>query len=112
MILFIILGWAFLRIANNTGDERGFLLVTGASLLVVGQSAANMGMVCGILPVIGVPLAFISYGGSSMLVTMVAIGLILSVYDDETKQAAPAKNRLEDLRRSRFRMVGGRRQGL
>lgn len=108
MILFILLGWAFLRIANNTGDERGFLLVTGASLLVVGQSAANMGMVCGILPVIGVPLAFISYGGSSMLVSMVAIGLILSVYDDEVKPAVPAKNKPEDMRRSRFRMVGGR----
>ncbi|MCD7975134.1 MAG: putative lipid II flippase FtsW [Phascolarctobacterium sp.] len=109
MVLFIVLGWAFLRIANNTGDERGFLLVTGASLLVMGQSVANMGMVCGLLPVIGVPLAFISYGGSSMLVTMTAIGLILSVYDDEEKQAGLAREETEELRRSRFRMVGGRR---
>ena len=45
-----------------------------------------MAMVCGLLPVIGVPLSFISYGGTSMLITLASIGLVLSVYRDECKR--------------------------
>lgn len=70
----------------NTKDERGFILVSGVSLLIVGQAVANMAMVCGLLPVIGVPLSFISYGGTSMLITLASIGLVLSVYRDECKR--------------------------
>lgn len=88
MLVFIFLGCALLRIAVCAKDERGFLLAAGVSILIVGQAAANMAMVCGVLPVIGVPLVFISYGGSSLLITMVAIGLALSVYDDEVERAA------------------------
>ena len=54
-----------IRVANICHDEEGFMLVSGVSLLVVGQAFANMLMVCGVLPVIGVPLSFISYGGTS-----------------------------------------------
>lgn len=61
-----------------------------------------MAMVCGIFPVIGVPLIFISYGGSSMIISMAAIGLLLSVYDEEEKQqlldAEPPEKRRSDLR--------------
>lgn len=88
MLVFIFLGCALLRIAVCAKDERGFLLAAGVSILIVGQAAANMAMVCGVLPVIGVPLVFISYGGSSLLITMVAIGLALSVYDDEVERSA------------------------
>ena len=103
MLIFIILGCALLRIAVCSKDERGFLLAAGVSFLVVGQAAANMAMVCGLLPVIGVPLVFISYGGSSLLVSMIAIGLALSVYDDEVERAEAAavaepKERRNDLR--------------
>lgn len=87
MLIFVVLGCALLRIAVCAKDERGFLLAAGVSLLVVGQAATNMAMVCGILPVIGVPLVFISYGGSSLLISMAAIGLALSVYDDEVERA-------------------------
>ena len=61
----------------NTKDERGFILVSGVSLLIVGQAVANMAMVCGLLPVIGVPLSFISYGGTSMLITLASIGMVI-----------------------------------
>lgn len=80
--LFVFLGYIFARIAVRARREEGFLLASGVSFLIIGQAIANMAMVCGLLPVIGVPLVFISYGGSSMIISMAAIGLLLSVYDE------------------------------
>ena len=85
LLVFIIMGLALYRIGKETQDRRGFLLVSGINFLVVGQAIANMAMVCGILPVIGVPLPFISYGGTSLLITQAAIGLVLSVCRLEKK---------------------------
>ena len=62
IFLFALLGIALFRMAAACRDEEGFMLISGVTLLVVGQAAANMLMVCGCLPVIGVPLSFISYG--------------------------------------------------
>ena len=59
---FLMLGYVIYTVARRTRDHQGFLLVMGANFLIVGQAFANMAMVCGILPVIGVPLSFISYG--------------------------------------------------
>lgn len=112
IILFLLLGCAFMKIALTTKDKRGFLLVTGVSFLVVGQAIANMAMVCGIFPVIGVPLVFISYGGTSMAVSMAAIGLALSVYNTEEKQRRQEEDQQQaspQVRRSDLRMVGKRR---
>lgn len=85
-LLFLMLGYAFTYVALHAADEQGFLLASGVTFLIIGQAIANMAMVGGLLPVIGVPLVFISYGGSSMLISMMAIGLLLSVYDEEVKQ--------------------------
>ena len=74
------------RMAAACRDEEGFMLISGVTLLVVGQAAANMLMVCGCLPVIGVPLSFISYGGTSMVVSLTALGMALSVYKAEVKR--------------------------
>ena len=89
--LFVIFARALIRIAGHTKDARGFLLVAGATCLLVGQSAANMAMVCGLLPVIGVPLMFISYGGTSMVINMICIGLVISVYHDECRREKMAE---------------------
>lgn len=86
IFLFALLGVALFRMAAACRDEEGFMLISGATLLVVGQAAANMLMVCGCLPVIGVPLSFISYGGTSMVVSLTALGLALSVYKNEVKR--------------------------
>ncbi|XOQ52007.1 MAG: Cell division protein FtsW [Succiniclasticum sp.] len=80
LLLFALLALAFYRIAIATKDKKGFLLVCGCSCLLIGQSVANIAMVTGILPVIGVPLMFISYGGTSLMVNFLCLGLILSVY--------------------------------
>ncbi len=102
LLLFALLACAFCQITFNTRDKKGFLLAGGITFLIIGQAVANMAMVCGILPVIGVPLIFISYGGSSMLVSMAAIGLLLSVYDEEQKRAEldalPPETRRDNLR--------------
>ena len=108
ILLFAILGCALLRIAVCSKDERGFLLAAGVSFLIVGQAAANMAMVCGLLPVIGVPLVFISYGGSSLIISMAAIGLALSVYDDEVEREQAAALAEPEERRSDLRVVSRR----
>ncbi|WP_303814565.1 FtsW/RodA/SpoVE family cell cycle protein [Selenomonas ruminantium] len=69
------------RIANRAPDEFGQMLATGIMVLIAGQAIANIMMVGGLLPVVGVPLPFISYGGSSLIVTMVAMGMLLNICD-------------------------------
>ena len=67
------------RIANKARDEYGQILAMGIMLLVVGQAIANMLMVGGMTPVVGVPLPFISYGGTSLIITMAAIGILVNI---------------------------------
>ena len=67
------------RIANKAKDEYGQILAMGIMLLVVGQAIANLLMVGGLTPVVGVPLPFISYGGTSLIITMASIGILVNV---------------------------------
>ena len=67
------------RIANKAKDEYGQALSMGIMLLVVGQAIANLLMVGGMTPVVGVPLPFISYGGTSLIITMAAIGILVNI---------------------------------
>ena len=67
------------RIANRARDEFGQILAMGIMILVVGQAIANLFMVGGMMPVVGVPLPFISYGGTSLIVTMAAIGILTNI---------------------------------
>jgi len=66
-------------IAAAARDRVGRLLALGATSLLAAQILINVGMVTGLLPVVGIPLPLMSYGGSSMLVSMTALGLLLSV---------------------------------
>ncbi len=77
---FAILLTRSLRVAQATSDPYGRLLAVGVFSWVAYQTCVNMGMVMGILPVVGVPLPLISYGGSSMIAIWVAFGLLLSVW--------------------------------
>ena len=80
-LLFALLIFFCVRIANRAEDEFGQILAMGIMLLILGQALANMAMVGGMFAVVGVPLPFISYGGSSLLVTMMAMGMLLSIGD-------------------------------
>lgn len=66
-------------IAASTREPVGRLVALGVTALVATQVLVNLGMVTGLLPVVGIPLPFMSYGGSSMLVSMMALGLLVSV---------------------------------
>ena len=67
------------RIANRARDEFGQVFAMGIILLIVGQAIANLFMVGGMIPVVGVPLPFISYGGTSLIVTMATIGILINI---------------------------------
>jgi rod shape determining protein RodA len=66
-------------IAAAARDPVGRLVALGATSLLATQVLMNVGMVTGLLPVVGIPLPFMSYGGSSMLISMMTLGLLLSV---------------------------------
>lgn len=76
------------RIANKAKDEYGQILSMGIMILIVGQAIANLFMVGGMIPVVGVPLPFISYGGTSLIVTMAAIGILVNVGKQGDKRDA------------------------
>jgi cell division protein FtsW len=77
--LFSLFGYAGLRIAQRAKDRYGKLLVAGLTSLVLVQATINLFAVMGLAPLTGVPLPFISYGNSSLLTTLFAVGLILNV---------------------------------
>ena len=84
-ILLALLLFYCIRIANKAADEFGQMLSLGIMLLILGQGIANVAMVGGLLPVVGVPLPFISYGGSSLIVSLCAMGILLNVCDNSAK---------------------------
>lgn len=79
LVLFAILGAAIYRVV--AAQDGLFHRVLGGSIMVwlLGQAVVNMAVVTGLLPVIGVPLPFISYGGSALLMSLCAIGVVLSL---------------------------------
>ena len=83
VILVLVLYSAFTvygaRIANAASDAYGQFLATGILLLISGQAVINLLMVGGLLPVIGVPLPFISYGGTSLMISMASVGILLNI---------------------------------
>ena len=77
--LFVALGVLGIRTALRAPDRFGMLLATGVTTWILVQAFVNIGAVVGVLPITGVPLPFVSFGGSSLLVTMAAVGLLLNV---------------------------------
>jgi cell division protein FtsW len=79
VMLFILLGVLGIRTALHAPDRFGMLLAVGVTTWFLVQSFVNIGVVIGVLPVAGVPLPFVSFGGSSLVVAMMGAGLLLSV---------------------------------
>ncbi len=79
VILFIVFGYRAIKIAIAAPDRFGFFLAIGCMSIVVIQAFVNIGVVTSSWPVTGVPLPFISFGGSSLIVNLVAVALIANV---------------------------------
>jgi rod shape determining protein RodA len=78
--MFAFLLWRGLRIAAMSRDLFGTLLASGIVALWAFQIFVNVGMTMGIMPITGIPLPFISYGGSSLITNFVAVGLLLNIH--------------------------------
>ena len=77
--LFAVYAWRGLRAAFNAPDGFGRMLALGATAMVLFQSLINFAVVLGMMPTKGIPLPFVSYGGSSLLVMLLATGVLLNV---------------------------------
>ena len=82
--LFMALILVGIRIALRTKDRFGMLLATGITAWIAVQGFVNLGAVVGVLPITGVPLPFVSAGGSSLVVTMAAVGVLLNIARQES----------------------------
>jgi cell division protein FtsW len=94
LVAFGLLAWCGYSVALRAKDPFGKLLAAGLTTLIVGQALLNIGGTLGVLPFTGVPVPLISYGGTSLVATLAAIGLVLSVgtHGGQALQAAePAR---------------------
>lgn len=78
--LYSIIFLRLMRIARITKDEFSSLVTVGIFIVVFTHFFINIGMVIGVLPVIGIPLPFVSYGGSSLLSNMIMMGLVMNIF--------------------------------
>ena len=90
---FVAFAWAGLRVALACKDPFGKRLAVGVVALVSGQAAINLAAVLGLAPLTGIPLPFISYGGSSLVVTLLAVGVLLNIAGSGTRTAAAVPDR-------------------
>jgi cell division protein FtsW len=87
---FLIIAWRGYLVATRMPDRFGAFLALGLTTLIVAQAFINMSVVLGILPNKGLPLPFISAGGSSMLISMLAMGILLNV--SQHAMSAPVRS--------------------
>lgn len=110
LVLFSMIIYFGCNCAWNTRDTFGKLLAVGITMYFGGQGMINLAMVSGILPVVGVPLPFISYGGTSLLLNMVAAALLLNIAHRNYREAVidarlreqPVLHSMKEETRSRF----------
>jgi cell division protein FtsW len=93
ILLFIALAWRGLTIARDAPDQFGALVATGITCSLVVQAFINIAAVSSSIPFTGVPLPFISYGGSSLIVSLAAIGILLNIGSQAVPNAVAAAER-------------------
>ncbi len=98
---FAAFAWAGFRVALRCRDRFGKLLAAGITSLVCGQAAVNLAAVLGIAPLTGIPLPFVSYGGSSLLVLLACVGILLNIAVNERVVEARVRDRGRGNRGSR-----------
>lgn len=91
LMVYCCFAYYAVRIAGEAHDIYGQLLASGIMVLIVGQAVVNIFMVTGCFPVVGVPLPFVSYGGTSLMMTMASVGMLVNI----GKYSAAKKRRAE-----------------
>jgi cell division protein FtsW len=79
LVCFCIITWRGLRASSRAPDRFGAFLALGLTMMVSFQAFFNISVVLGLLPTKGIPLPFVSYGGSSLLINMIGVGVLLNV---------------------------------
>ncbi len=105
--LFGMFGYAGLRAAHRARDRFSKLLAAGLTSLILAQAALNLFAVLGLAPLTGVPLPFVSYGGTSLVMTLAAAGLILNVARRPARAKAAGRTRSGHSRSGGSRTAGG-----
>jgi cell division protein FtsW len=93
---FVVFGYAGFNVALRCRDPFGKLLAAGVTALVCGQAAVNVSAVMGLAPLTGIPLPFVSYGGSSLIVGLASVGILLNIavnHAAESRTEVPARRR-------------------
>jgi cell division protein FtsW len=93
LMAFCAFGYAGIRLAIACRDPFAKRLAAGITALVCGQAAINMAAVIGVAPLTGIPLPFVSYGGSSLVVMLVGVGVLLNIARDGGRAAAAVPDR-------------------
>ncbi|HEY8773423.1 MAG TPA: putative lipid II flippase FtsW [Gaiellaceae bacterium] len=101
--------WAGLRIALNCQEPFGKALAAGLTTLVCGQAALNLAAVVGIAPLTGIPLPLVSYGGTSLVVVLATVGILLNIARSDGVELAQVRDRRR--RDGRSRDAVARRRG-
>lgn len=96
LVIFGVIVWRGFQIAKRASNRFGALLAVGLTSMIVIKTIINLAAVTWLLPVTGIPLPFISYGGTSLLVNMAAMGIVLSI-SRETLDVAPEADELADV---------------
>jgi rod shape determining protein RodA len=92
LLIYFMLLWRGIKIASETKDRFGAFLANGVVIMLFWQVSINCAMVMGVFPVVGVPFPLISYGGSSVMITMAGIGLLLSIKVSKYLRTSPIKD--------------------
>jgi rod shape determining protein RodA len=79
LFLLLLLISRGLTISNTSKDRAGSILAVGLTSMLFWQTFINVGMVVGILPVVGVPLPLVSYGGTSLITTLIGVGILMNI---------------------------------
>jgi cell division protein FtsW len=105
--LFGMYGYAGFRAAHRARDRYGKLLAAGLTALILTGAALNLFAVLGLAPLTGVPLPFVSYGGTNLIVTLAATGLILNVARNPAAASAKPRSRQGAGRKASARATAG-----
>jgi cell division protein FtsW len=109
IVAYAVFAYAGLRIALVCRDLFGKLLAAGVTVLVCGQASVNIAAVMGVAPLTGIPLPFLSYGGSSLVVLLASVGILLNIANHGNRATASVRDRSRG--DSRARAVGTRSRG-